>query len=302
MSEQKTSVTPAVETPQTSSALPAGTVVDLPLTAPLVGLPAGLDPATIICQAMATAQASAIPPRKITRNEFGLINDGSVKYVYKPDGKVDWRKMIRPEFLVPNKERLTRAGIPIPATIDGLEDKYLLILLDGIKELAQLRGYLSVEQRTNAFGTDMVVSTCSITWTPNYETEGEVKTFSDSADACPRNTSKFGRDFLATIAANRAFVRAVRNFLGIALIGQDEVTDNSTAPDAEQMDVASERLLATMQEHGVSWEKIKAKLIEEKVEGAAEFQSVADIPKSYQLNLIGRIKKKAAERKAAAQS
>ncbi len=54
--------------------------------------------------------------------------------------------------------------------------------------------------------------------------------FSDVGSATLDNTAGFGKLYLAPVAANRAFVRCVRNFLGINIVAQDEVK----AGDIEQ--------------------------------------------------------------------
>jgi hypothetical protein len=47
------------------------------------------------------------------------------------------------------------------------------------------------------------------------------------ANASIKNTSSFATKFLETIACNRAFVRCVRNFLNVHIVGDDEM-DKST--------------------------------------------------------------------------
>jgi hypothetical protein len=47
--------------------------------------------------------------------------------------------------------------------------------------------------------------------------------FEDIANATTDNTSSFAQKFLETIAANRAFVRCVRNFLNVHIVGADEI-------------------------------------------------------------------------------
>jgi len=77
------------------------------------------------------------------RNEHGLLEN--VNYTFNDDGSVDWRAMVKPEFLYPNKDWFVRRNKPLPDSIEGLEDKQLLIMLGGIKELAKLRGYTSID-------------------------------------------------------------------------------------------------------------------------------------------------------------
>ena len=69
--------------------------------------------------------------KKIKRDENGLIS--GVKYVYTEDGLIDWRKMIKSEYLVINKD-----SVKGETDITKLKDWQLIILLGGIKELAQI--------------------------------------------------------------------------------------------------------------------------------------------------------------------
>ena len=45
-----------------------------------------------------------------------------------------------------------------------------------------------------------------------------------------------------------------------------------------------------MKEKGISFDRVKAKLIKEEVKGAEDFESVSDIPKQKIFQLISRIK------------
>ena len=53
---------------------------------------------------------SFIPKISFKRNEFGLIDNGSVIYHSTPEGFIDWRKMINPKHLVPNKQNFEKFG------------------------------------------------------------------------------------------------------------------------------------------------------------------------------------------------
>jgi hypothetical protein len=233
---------------------------------------------------------SFIPSIFVTRNEYGLINNGSVKYSYTSEGLVDWRRMINPKYLVPNKQNFEKFGKAVPKNIDGLEDKDLLILLGGIKELAQIRGYQSVEYQIDSPAGDYIAVVCKITWNPNFETENKAITFSAIGDASPFNTTSFGKNFLGPIAENRAFIRCVRNFLKINITGQDEMAPSVSEQTIE--DTSSNILEELMKKHGISFQKIKDKLIEENFDNAGSLESISDIPKFKQFELIERIKKK----------
>ena len=158
---------------------------------------------------------------KITRGPDGLIENK--EYKFTPDGFVDWRAMINPQFLYPNKDYFEIRKQPVPTSIEGLDDKQLLIMLGGIKELARLRGFKSVRCSIKHESPNYVTAICSIEWMGNYETSGEAVLFEDVANATEANTDNFCLKFLETIACNRAFVRCVRNFLNIHIVGADEI-------------------------------------------------------------------------------
>ena len=154
------------------------------------------------------------------RNEHGLLE--SVDYEFNQDGSVNWRAMISPEHLYPNKDHFEMRKMPVPDSIEGLEDNQLLIKLGGIKELAKLRGFHNLTYDIYESSDSRVVTQCMINWIDNYESNGS-QTFSSIANATIQNTNGFAAKFLECIAENRAFVRAVRNFLGIHIVGADEI-------------------------------------------------------------------------------
>lgn len=154
------------------------------------------------------------------RNEHGLLE--SVEYEFNQDGSVNWRAMISPEHLYPNKDHFEMRKMPVPDSIEGLEDNQLLIKLGGIKELAKLRGFNNVTYDVTESSDSRVVVQCMINWTENYESSCS-QTFASIANATTHNTNGFAAKFLECIAENRAFVRTVRNFLGIHIVGADEI-------------------------------------------------------------------------------
>ncbi len=231
--------------------------------------------------------------KTLTRDKNGLVS--GVDYTFDDSGLIDWRKMIKPEFLVPNRDRTNQTDV------SKLKDHELIILLGGIKELAQIRGYTDVSYEVVSPSPEYVIATCKITWTPNYETEGKEVSFSAIADASPHNTNEFGQIFLAACAENRAFVRCVRNFLRINVVSKEELKLDSPNKFAGNKPLASGKdeqiegphglLSKTMRDKGVTFDIVKTKLIEEKYEEADSFQDVSDIPKSKVFELIDRLKK-----------
>ena len=167
------------------------------------------------------------------RNEHGLLE--SVDYIFNEDGSVNWRAMINPEHLYPNKDWFEMRKMPVPDSIEGLDDSQLLIKLGGIKELAKLRGINSVSYVVEESSDERSVVRCLVDFISNYETADEQGIggihFSSVANATIHNTNGFAAKFLECIAENRAFVRAVRNFLGIHIVGADEIdTSKNKSP------------------------------------------------------------------------
>ena len=169
-------------------------------------------------------------PTKFKRNEHGLLEN--IPYHFNEDGSVNWRAMIKNEHLFPNKSWFEMRKLSMPTSIDGLKDNQLLIKLGGIKELARLRGFSTVSYIMEKCDHDHVAVQCEMTFIPNYETGGKEVQFSDMANATINNTHSFAKDFLETIACNRAFVRCVRNFLNVHIVGDDEINkaDKSSRP------------------------------------------------------------------------
>ena len=167
-------------------------------------------------------------PNLYKRDENGLLQN--IDYSFNEDGSVDWRAMIKEEHLFPNKGWFESRKKSVPRSIDGLKDHQLLIKLSGIKELARLRGFTSCNYETVKCEENHVAVSCSIQFIPNYETNNHAISFEDMANATLNNTSSFATKFLETIACNRAFVRCVRNFLNVHIVGDDEIdkSDNNS--------------------------------------------------------------------------
>lgn len=180
--------------------------------------------------------------RPSIRDNRGLLVGTS--YIFKLDGSVDWRAMVNPAHLYPNKDWFNRRNQPIPESSEGLRDDQLLIKLAGIKEVAKLRGYKRVRFEFPKLERDYVVATCQISWLDNFETNNTQASEDDWSEVCSMdvanatydNTDGFGQKFLETIAANRAFVRAVRNYLGIHIVGEDELAKGNGSKSSNASD------------------------------------------------------------------
>lgn len=242
-------------------------------------------------------------PDAYQRNEHGLLEN--VDYVFNEDGSVNWRAMIKPEFLYPNKGWFDVRNKPLPTSTEGLDDKQLLIMLGGIKELAKMRGYYKVAFKTENITEGYVTAKCTIEWINNYESAPCGVSYSDVANATLANTDAFCAKFLETIACNRAFVRCVRNYLNIHIVGADEIDKSQGAGQAVEADAIAtpvtpvELLTKTLREkHGVdSFDSCKDVLRDlwksEKYrnEEAKTWSSFSDIPAKEARKLIVALNK-----------
>ena len=225
--------------------------------------------------------------KPIKRNEYGLID--TLEYPINEEGLIDWRKMINPKFLVPKDKS---AG----SDVSEMKDSDLLILLGGIKELAQIRGFTDVSYEVVSPDSEYVIAICRIKWIPNYETEDREVTFSGIGDASLSNTDNFAKNFLAAIAENRSFVRCVRNFLKINIIGKEEMgptvfKEQRASQSSDNVANPREFLRILMSEKGILFKEIKEKLLKENFENAKDFLEIEDVPIIKTLELIERLKR-----------
>lgn len=233
-------------------------------------------------------------PSIYVRDENGLLNRKVVDYEFNTDGSVNWRAMIKEEHLFPNRSWFEARGKDLPKTIEGLGDHQLLIKLSGIKELARLRGFDSVYYQVEKCEADHVAVTCTVTWIPNYETGNQAVSFSDMANATLDNTSSFATKFLETIACNRAFVRCVRNFLNVHIVGDDEIDKSGKPPKATSTSPLSPH--GMLEKQFDSFEDFKTKLRtlwkddKYRNEDAAAWGSYKDIPAKEARILLKAVK------------
>lgn len=233
---------------------------------------------------------------KFNRDNYGLLE--CVDYIFNQDNTINWRSMINKEHLVPNRDAFkNKKDINLKEIdISTLADNQLLILLAGIKELAQTRGYKNVRYDVIQAQPDYVAVKCTIDWLPNYETNMQEVSFSALADAHLDNTKDFAKNFLMAIAENRAFIRAVRSFLKINIVGNDEMGKTTHVDTELENSVNATQPIAllekTMEEYKISFEQIKERAIQKKMDGAENWTSINDISPLSMFTIISGIKNK----------
>lgn len=169
--------------------------------------------------------------------ETGLVK-GKV-YARRADGRVDWVKMIPPEHIVFNSkdERMAKAievayGKPakdlvyadVLAEGKEVDPRHILVLLMGWMELFALRGGNAQPRIAHVTSyppeAANVTCECTIDWFPNQEEPNGFTSYG-TADATMSNTGGWG--YLAAMAGNRAFARAVKQGLRIPILAFDEI-------------------------------------------------------------------------------
>ena len=232
---------------------------------------------------------------KLERDENGLIK--GVNYIFSENGMIDWRKMLKPEHLVANKQKTQETDIT------KLQDNELLILLSGIRYLATLRGFNAVRYSQLVADRNYVGCACEIEWIGNFETENRSVTYSDIGDARAETTESFAQFYLGPIAANRAFVRCVRNFLRINILSKEEVAQGeaevNNEPRKPRASTSPKAILEElMEQHKIGFATIKDKFIKEGNDEAKNWSSIDDISNVVIFSIIERIKKKGKKKNA----
>lgn len=235
--------------------------------------------------------SNATPPLLAVRNkETGLFDN--VNYVFNDDGTVNWRKMVKPEYLAVNDKNFERRSEPVPESIEGLDDRDLIILLAGLKELANLRGYSSLVNQPSIACPEYVCAVCRINWLPHRDTGMESRDTTGMAMATLKNTKGFTMAYLAEMAENRAFARCIRSFLRINIVSKEEIGDSEEIEATIKEGPASDpyvQLEKLMNDKKITFEFLKAKLIEKNFKGAENFTAVTDIPKFKVFSLLKKL-------------
>lgn len=257
------------------------------------------------------------PPNIYKRNDLGLLN--GIDYKFNKDNTVDWRKMLNPKYIVLNKEKKDiiekkygRGFDELQAAIqngtqdpEDVDNAFQLILLAGIKELARLRGFEKVSYQVINANPEYVAASCTIDWIPNYESNNQFVAFSSLADVHLGSVSQGFSKFLSATVENRSFVRTVRNFLNIHVVGADELEgatpmeESQSTPDVSPTSPQFpliQKFQELNSEFSVSFAALRKALVEQKnMDFAVKWTKIEDVPKenSYEvLSIVAEILEK----------
>lgn len=254
------------------------------------------------------------------RDSRGLRTD--IVHQYRADSTVDWKRMIPAEFLYVAEEHeaavVKQFGKPL-AEIDvyQVDDRKLRVYLGGWKKLLAIRGFTSLTNPCTFVTPEKAVATCTIQFTPNYETDMQPVAYSWTASASYANTSgDIAQLFLEATACNRAFSLCLRGFLNVNIVGKDEIgpsrrgkaADQGVAPPADQPSseaaptttiVAADTLHKRCAEKGLTFEQFKTAALNYKAEltgDPTKWTQYSDVEGPDAWTLLGKLK--AAEEKA----
>ena len=221
--------------------------------------------------------------------------DNKIEYKYNEFGKIDWFATLPRKFLVVNRQKYLDKSKTPPESIDGLPDSDLLILLSGIRFLADERGFIKIEYPVINSSSNHCTVVCQITWDLSVE-NNQIIVSSGIGDATPDNTKSFARYYLGPIAENRAFTRCVRQFLRIPVLGAEELGDVKMENESNQQSNNSNlldpvnTLLKIIENKGKTPEKFLKRCVEIwKIEGSENWKTLNDIPKDKILGLIEKL-------------
>lgn len=174
----------------------------------------------------------AVSPDPYPSVKTASIGKPHIEYIYsKKTGKIDWQAMFNPEYFVyPNNDK----------TRDPL------LKVDGLRDLAEVRGVSKKEVKFLAASESMVIVSVKMWFVPSVE-DPEGRVWEALADATPSNIGGKGgfQKYLSTIAETRATGRCIREALCIRLCTFEEVSkDDLNIDESENKPISDETIVA----------------------------------------------------------
>lgn len=154
---------------------------------------------------------SELPPESRINPKEEL--EGAAKsYPTREDGRIDWEQLINSKYLV------------YP---DNDPSKVPMVKVDGLKDVAEKRGILAKEVSYTAISEHMVICKVKMLFVPNAD-DPNGRMWEAVADATPGNVNgKLFARFLTACAETRAVGRCIKEALGIRMLCQEEITDQT---------------------------------------------------------------------------
>lgn len=181
------------------------------------------------------------------RDENGLLKH--IQHPKTPEGRIDWRKLIPIQYLYVSADFETEVKVAqnvkskYDIDVTKVPDKQLVITLAGLKYLARLRGLKAVRASDLHVTDTEVTSICTVEFIPNQD-DPEGLTVGLQASASVYSVSGKFQLYLAALAQNRAYSRAVKDALGIEILGAEEVDFRASKAFEEQLAKGVNPLLA----------------------------------------------------------
>ena len=186
------------------------------------------------------------PKIKTIWDKNGLLAQG-VDYEFDNAGMIDWKSMVlkKTDLLMPNRSWFFGREPEAPrnvADIENPKEEQIALTLRATQWLLNSRGYTNIVYnpicRVRDGDQDMAVYSCKITFKGNYETDFKDVTYEAIASATESNTSGYiAQSYLDSTAQNRALSRAVRGFLGVHIVSDEEMGNVGPPSSSESDDV-----------------------------------------------------------------
>lgn len=152
--------------------------------------------------------------------------------------KLDWREEVKMEYLYLNKDVAARYKLidnakkflkrdDEVAILESLDFDHpaKTLLLQFFKDLAHKQGFHSIRYiPTGNSSFDYAGFSCEILWQDGTVSSGV-------GDAHPGNCFSFTKHYCGPIAENRAFIRSVKSYFNIPILGRDEIGPSSDDED-----------------------------------------------------------------------
>tara|TARA_R110000822_G_scaffold110654_7_gene241028 strand:- start:3607 stop:4395 length:789 start_codon:yes stop_codon:yes gene_type:complete len=214
----------------------------------------------------------------------GLLCNG-VDYEFGESGCVDWKATLlkRMDLLMPNRSWFFRNNQEPPRDISDIEDPkedQMALTLKATHWLLNSRGYRDITYkpiiRTEDEFRKIATYSCKITFKGNYETNFEDVSYEAIASASNTNVvGVISMEYLDSTAQNRALSRAVRGFLNVNIVSDEEMGDDRARIRQEKEDLKSS---------DVSYPTLLKKKWQEKT-GGSDFQAFKSYMKENMIDV-----------------